>query len=274
MKKTKKIQVRGKCIFCGQGDLSHEHFWPQWASDVLRINFHAESHIKISTVRSWKKEVVSHKRKERQGHVMTNTLRVVCRNCNSGWMSALENETKDILTPLMRGEHLDLNDEMQSKVAQWITCRVMVGEHSNKEEVVIPFSDLNAFKENRTIPWYMNIWIGRCISDQWNNAYLKNTALLSLPTEATPSLKNKNTHTTAFGIGEFFTYSAGCITKGIDFQNYFTFSDHLIKLWPLSGKVIIWPHMRIINSQGCFQIANSLDALADNPHVIRKNLPF
>lgn len=32
---NRKSKLPGRCIFCGGGNLSKEHFWPEWASALL-----------------------------------------------------------------------------------------------------------------------------------------------------------------------------------------------------------------------------------------------
>ncbi len=41
----------------------------------------------------------------------------VCEPCNSGWMSDLEDQVKPILDPMIRGHHVELGDNEQTKLA-------------------------------------------------------------------------------------------------------------------------------------------------------------
>lgn len=40
-------------------------------------------------------------------------VRMVCAECNSGWMSGLEERVKPVLEPMIRGQRVTLNPEQQ-----------------------------------------------------------------------------------------------------------------------------------------------------------------
>lgn len=46
-------------------------------------------------------------------------VKVVCSDCNNGWMNDLENEAEPVLTPLMRGESVDFNLAERAVLARW-----------------------------------------------------------------------------------------------------------------------------------------------------------
>lgn len=90
------------CYFCARtGNLTKEHVWPQWmravAGDLEPQRYtHAAGFARIG-LDSWQEHptlVV-----EQPGSVLTARVREVCRDCNSGWMSRLEQATRP---------HLDL----------------------------------------------------------------------------------------------------------------------------------------------------------------------
>lgn len=83
-----------KCIFCKrQGKASREHLWPRWAQDALKdeertqpVPYSIELHDQDPVV--W------------DAPPFTATLKDVCRECNSGWMSQIEAEAKIYMEPL------------------------------------------------------------------------------------------------------------------------------------------------------------------------------
>jgi len=77
------------CIFCGQkGKKSKEHLWPVWMHEYLGKEGDGNN-IREST--SFKnREHIGGSKLERQGYLFTTKFRVVCRGCNNGWMSKLE----------------------------------------------------------------------------------------------------------------------------------------------------------------------------------------
>src|SRR5688572_17574751 len=62
-----------------------------------------------------------------------------CQRCNNGWMSEMENRTKALLLPLMRGVRTDLSIANQSKIAIWTTKTAMTfdyHEHTKRQAAV------------------------------------------------------------------------------------------------------------------------------------------
>jgi hypothetical protein len=78
--------------------------------------------------------------------------------------------------------------------------KVMAGEQG----LVIPQHERSAFRLERTILPYVIIWIMRCVSRKWRNAYANPSALLSSAQNRPPKGGCKNAQTVAFGIGELF----------------------------------------------------------------------
>jgi len=68
---VKPRRLPEKCAFCGLGNLSKEHFWPQWAESLLRSPAQSGSYRELFVVRTEKTKIVSHRHKERPGHVTT-----------------------------------------------------------------------------------------------------------------------------------------------------------------------------------------------------------
>ncbi len=61
--------------------------------------------------------------------------RVVCRDCNTGWMSLLDGATKPILRPLILGEKRHLTSEDQKILATWVCLKNMVAEFSDSKTI-------------------------------------------------------------------------------------------------------------------------------------------
>lgn len=257
------------CIFCGGRNLSGEHFWPKWAASILGTKSYSGQRTEGFIVKEAKTRVLSKTLKDRPGHVAAKKIRAVCMTCNNTWMSRIESAAKDIAIPIMRGEHLDISPAMQITLSEWITLKIMVGEYNRPSEAVTPQEDRDAFKQKKAIPSYFRIFIGRCLSDTWRNAYLRHAALLGLPGNAAPpNGGRKNTHTIAFGIGELFVFTMACVTEDIDLGNYIAFSDYLVPLWPASSGNLIWPHSKILSHDQANSIAAVLDRLIESPRTI------
>jgi hypothetical protein len=107
-----------KCTFCRQplsGASSREHILPQWLLDEFGIRdldvspTHFSSDGTTISTRS---------------HQLKNLVAGgVCRDCNSGWMSALENRARPLLRDLFENKTsvIDYSDSDRFIIARWAT---------------------------------------------------------------------------------------------------------------------------------------------------------
>ena len=116
--------------FCGGFKMSREHLFPNW----LKKRFPRDDKTTHTTASfEWPENIITKEPMERRqhgrGHVGSLKVKVVCETCNSGWMSALEEPTKPVLTPLITGERSDLPTKVQLTLATWATKTSMTAEH-------------------------------------------------------------------------------------------------------------------------------------------------
>lgn len=94
--------------------MTREHVWPQWAlryfpsqpDAVQRMTFNFESG-DDPIVREWPAES------------MAQVARVVCADCNNGWMSTLETDAKPWVEQLIHGVPTLLDSAAQKIVGEW-----------------------------------------------------------------------------------------------------------------------------------------------------------
>lgn len=109
-----------KCVFCGAPKVTREHVLPAWLSAVLpgQGRFYlAEAHAAANG------NVQSQWSADR----LDKTVKRVCRECNQGWMSTLEQEAKPVLTPLIQGQRR-LVQGAQALIATWMIKTAMMCE--------------------------------------------------------------------------------------------------------------------------------------------------
>ncbi len=91
------------CIFCHGATLTREHVIPDWIQEIIpKEDDHRHlftTFLKIPLVRRARLKT-SHLR---QGHPISRKVRVVCKRCNSGWLSILEDELKPRIKALVLG---------------------------------------------------------------------------------------------------------------------------------------------------------------------------
>lgn len=247
----------GKCIFCGGGNLSKEHFWPEWASALLPnypINQHVE---KVFTFTEVTKLTKPPEARSRPGHMWTKKIRAVCVSCNNGWMSELENAVRPILTPLIATVPHTLTVDSMHVLAKWIALKIMVGEHNNPKDAVTPAEVRAKFKSTLEIPPDFKIWIAKCGMGGWQTAYVRHTFTLSLTPDFLPQHRFKNTQSVTFGIGDLLIHVEHTTVKDLGFNLRFEPTGVVIPLFPIGGSVN-WPPIKSLSSNDAHYIAGML----------------
>jgi hypothetical protein len=65
----------------------------------------------------------------RTGDPLNANVRVVCSNCNNGWMSQIQKNAKPHLIPLFKGESVWLDKKTQAAIATWAMMSTITAEH-------------------------------------------------------------------------------------------------------------------------------------------------
>jgi hypothetical protein len=94
------------------------------------------------------------------GDPLHRKLRVVCGECNNGWMSRLQNRAKPILLPLILGEKAQLRRTAQTLIASWATMTAMVAEFAIPSTVTSPQSERVWFQANQVPAPNWRVWLG------------------------------------------------------------------------------------------------------------------
>jgi hypothetical protein len=120
-----RMAVQKTCLFCqrsGHSKITHEHAWPKWLitrRGSLVENFNKD--YQTGELRTW------HSKGETA--IVTND---VCKECNNGWMSDLEQVAKRIVRPLMSGTlTIWLSVEDQELLRCLIIKSVMMHDSAN-----------------------------------------------------------------------------------------------------------------------------------------------
>ncbi|MFE3861102.1 hypothetical protein ACFXPT_11795 [Streptomyces goshikiensis] len=83
--------------------------------------------------------------------ILNEQVRVVCASCNNGWMNGLEEDVRDFLPALIRGEQAVLDDARQRHLASWALKTMLMYQHTHGAvaQSVIPAKDHAAFFAER-----------------------------------------------------------------------------------------------------------------------------
>lgn len=228
-----------RCLFCDATKLTREHVWPDW---IVRI---FDKHVPRTkwaatlfnrpdgSTASWKNDS------------LTFTTRVVCKQCNEGWMSDVETFCKSIVHPLLVTPHpgvIDVQD--QCSFAIWASLRSMVFDslaperkryYSQSERVAFCLSD--PFDP----PADTHIWITQFIGMA--------QARFKVFTEISAA-KDNGLHICTFTINKL---AAALVTsKGPERKVPKISSrsaDTFLQIWPTDGTGIEWPPLNHLTDE-------------------------
>lgn len=225
------------CIFCGGERLTKEHLWPAWMRNVLGPS--------ISSSHSYATGGPLRLRKitDRTGSIQSRKLRIVCAHCNNGWMSRLQSNVKDILVPLIRGQHILLNDADHHRISAWAMMFTMVLEFLDPHTLATTQQER---KEFSIVPAPNNewmIWLGQ--SNDWprwdfyHYGWLhgeqaddgKFLATTPLSARTAPTC---NSQTTTIRVGQLLVHTYSTRTPAVHVDPImFALTHGLHLLWPL-----------------------------------------
>ncbi|MET7351556.1 hypothetical protein [Streptomyces mirabilis] len=131
------------CVFCGDSPLTNEHVLPQWLKSAFEPSM-------LPRVRFVK--VTDTGARDHIAPLLNDQVKVVCANCNSGWMNDLEEGVRAFLPALIRGGLAILDPEEQHALTAWSLKTMLMYQHTHRraDQVAIPPEDFKAFYEERT----------------------------------------------------------------------------------------------------------------------------
>jgi hypothetical protein len=177
--------------------------------------------------------------RKRRGHSTTRKLRRVCRKCNNGWMSRIDDEAKPYLLAMMYGQSINLDRAAQRKVVDWIVLKCMVFENNRREDAATTLEQRERFMLTREIPSYTQIHLFRCGEEPWDWQFHRHSAgLTASPAPEPLHPRRKNTQTFAFGVGDLLIYVLQAFAADIEFRFERVAAR---QVWPPVDDVVIWP---------------------------------
>jgi hypothetical protein len=203
--------------------------------------------------------------KAKPGHLRTKKLRVVCGGCNSGWMSALENAVKPMLTALITSQPRALTPDDLDVLARWVALKVMVAECDIRDLVVTPPDVRMQFKADQHVPSDFRICVGQCGVGGWECGYYRHAATVAKSPLVTPQHRFKNIHSVAIGIGDLFIFAVYTTLSGLFTANPI-YSEALLPVFPVEG-AWTWPPPRRLSSVEAGQIAGTLNRMLRGANV-------
>lgn len=161
-------QRQGRCIFCDGFGLTKHHVVPDWMSPYLGEveTVRQSKSITYLGVSSGTDEVVL----VPEMPVLKNygTLfgqlqyRVVCRTCNGGWISQIEQASIPLLSPMLAGERFEVPPDKVKLLSVALAFIAIMHEFSDDAgKRIVTKEQLNYIMRSRCLPsgWYVAIGI-------------------------------------------------------------------------------------------------------------------
>ena len=142
------------CIYCGAKPLTKEHVW----SDFLRDQIGEKNERKPVTFNRvtnlWKEGGLKRPdvHKTKSGSIESRKVKIVCSDCNNGWMSVIDNQAKPFLIDLLNGSHRQLSELDQEIIASWVCKSVISNEYFYDAELCVSDDDRRIFFETNKCP--------------------------------------------------------------------------------------------------------------------------
>lgn len=130
-----------RCIFCGGAGITKEHIWGRRFGKLLPRKSPNTSHVAGTG------QVRGLGRLHRPGDPSSQSLRVVCRDCNVGWMSRLQEASMPAMARLVLGTWEDISDHDFAVTRTALVLTAMVAEWSDPPTVGISFEERQRFRE-------------------------------------------------------------------------------------------------------------------------------
>ncbi|MQB21358.1 hypothetical protein DXT90_12050 [Agrobacterium tumefaciens] len=180
--------------------------------------------------------LVSRTKKRLQGHLYNKKLRVVCRTCNNGWMSRMEQDRKFAIGRMISGLPIILEVPDLQGLATWIAARAMIFERDDPPTAAIPRSDYHYLMEHKLPPPNWHIWIGSYHGKSWQ-VRVKHTSVHAA--SAFPLVMKPNLQSTSFGAGSLFVHAVSATQDGLEPSPPLISS--MMKIWPPRTMSLHWP---------------------------------
>jgi hypothetical protein len=259
----KAMSKKGTCIFCSlRKKMSKEHVFPAWLEDFVPVLKQTHGAFAIA----WNQEKKEFQKilEKKHGSPSTKiTVRVVCRDCNSEWMSRLENAAKPSLIKLIQGEKCTISSDEQRTIATWIAKTVMTADYRFPDGGTASEMERSLLKTLLEPPggWYVSIadYQGK----RWRDGGLFRQSF----TTDGPRKTKLHIRTTCFGLGRFFAHTI-IVPSVVQILPYFEDKSSLRRLWPDLHRDLIWPPEKYLEDPDAnYVIGTAARAFAEpEPH--------
>jgi hypothetical protein len=262
---TKEVVQSRTCIFCGptSAKITGEHCWPAWISELFYKKPKPDQYRVIRAtnfIRTGDKQ-----QKEYSRASFNERVNVVCKTCNEGWMSDLENDhAKPLIAPMILGRRrLPLSVDDIVVLSAWAMKAAFVFEHtgSAKSGRYYTQSEREQFMRTLVPTDQTEIWLTEYRGQRRASSQVHNL-LYELPDPLGP----RQGQATTISVGQFaFQVLSGRWPEHIYPRTPLVWDSAVIRIWPTDGTPVRWPPGEYLGD-------NELEAFAYRWNTKRMNV--
>jgi hypothetical protein len=245
-----KIPIVTKCIFWEPSrphwPLDQEHIFGKWLRQYVRSDLN-KHRLRVETI-GQPGTLHLTETTLRAGEPLLSKPKIVCKECNSGWMSLIQENAKPFLIPLIQGHRTMISIEAQKEIASWCAMATITGEYLARDATVAAISqwERDWFRDHRTPPKNWKIWIGYYPGSKGTFRHYAARILNAenFPRVTNDALYRPNTQTTTFVIGKLFVHAMSS-TGNPDFVSRWVWPApigiRLLQIFPRRESLVAWP---------------------------------
>lgn len=194
------MKLPGRCIFCGGFRLTKEHLFPNWLKALFPRDG-SSTHTHGTVMWPGGQQVV--RTKKGQGHSGTKKLRVVCMDCNRGWMSDLEENAKPHLTRLIRGNFHSITPDVQQALSLWAAKTASVGENINPGQQAVRKAERDTIMASQVVPDHWLVFISPYSGTEYSELFMhQHTNRYRVPNNSGPGPIQHYAQVSTIGLGQ------------------------------------------------------------------------
>jgi hypothetical protein len=241
--------------------ITNEHIIPQWVDEVLTSSvLGPDMSFERTIVRAGVTRQTNMWPVER---VAVIERRLVCEECNSGWMSELEGKAKSLATPMILGYSATLTADQQLTIATWAAMKTIVHEFvwGTDQPPVSPQTDRDIVMRERRPPVNMQIRLAAVESKGRPVAVFNRVHQRKLPPGQVPTTQDFVFCVTivlgCFAVQVF----GGPATTVNKFDQATRIASNFLSIYPPNVNAINWPPAIVLDDASLEVFAHPLQPL-------------
>jgi hypothetical protein len=260
----------GTCLFCQkERKLTGEHVLSDWISNYILRAFQKSVHVTapVSFDELTGRQVEGDgTQRIKAGDVQSRKLKIVCSECNNGWMSAIVERAKPHLLPLLFGQWAYQTPEAREAVAAWAVLSTMVWERSHPETAATDRHDLDYMRTDQKPTERWRVWIGTSAT-RLETAIHHRGALLVVDDDDRihgPC----NTQVTVIAIGHLMAVTARC-PFALNLYHFAIPMDRgVVEIWPKRNDGIVVRSITFAQQSKGLALIEAITAVMARPSLL------